>query len=222
MIAHLYDAKKHVAIIVFRGNRPVLFLFLFDSQERFMHRLRKTRQGFTLVELLVVIAIIGIGAYSAVQPQEQPAVCLVVTTSQIGLAVHNYHSSYKLPQNGTGSSRALAGNTTNNSNRLFLSWLVPLTPFIEQQALWEKISNPSTEVTPGYTMPGSVLPGPGGVPAWPPMGPSPWQRRYAPWETDVPTYRCPSDPAYGLPGHGRNNYAACIGDAVTESLWWYK
>ena len=220
MIAHLYDAKKHVAIIVFHGNRPVLFLFLFDSQERFMHRLRKTRQGFTLVELLVVIAIIGILVgllLPAVQAAREAARRMSCSNNfkQIGLAVHNYHSSYKqLPQNGTGSSRALAGNTTNNSNRLFLSWLVPLTPFIEQQALWEKISNPSTEVTPGYTMPGSVLPGPGGVPMWPAMGPSPWQRRYAPWETDVPTYRCPSDPAYGLPGHGRNNYAACIGDAI--------
>jgi prepilin-type processing-associated H-X9-DG protein len=46
------------------------------------------------------------------------------------------------------------------------------------------------------------------------MGPCPWRRHYRPWETDVPTYRCPSDPAVGLPAHGRSNYAACIGDAL--------
>lgn len=135
---------------------------------------------------------------------------------QIGLGIHNYHSTYKeLPMNGTGTARALAGNTTNNSNRKYLSWLVPLTPFVEQQAIWERISNPSTEVTPGYTWNGNGTSIPG---TWPPMGPGPWVRQYAPWETEVPTFRCPSDPGYGLPAHGRTNYAACIGDAV-NTVW---
>ena len=184
-----------------------------------MHRLRQPRQGFTLVELLVVIAIIGILVgllLPAVQAAREAARRMSCSNNfkQIGLAVHNYHSSYKqLPQNGTGTTRSLAGNVTNNGNRLFLSWLVPLTPFVEQQALWEKISNQSTEVTPGYTMPGTVL-SYNGIQMWPAMGPTPWVRQYAPWETDVPTYRCPSDPAIGLPGHGRSNYAACIGDAL--------
>ncbi|MDA9778855.1 DUF1559 domain-containing protein [Rubripirellula sp.] len=184
-----------------------------------MHRFRSTRQGFTLVELLVVIAIIGILVgllLPAVQAAREAARRMSCSNNfkQIGLAVHNYHSSYKqLPQNGTGSTRSRAGNVTNNGNRLFLSWLVPLTPFVEQQALWEKISNQSTETTPGYNMPGNVL-SYNGIQMWPAMGPCPWQRAYAPWETDVPTYRCPSDPAIGLPGHGRSNYAACIGDAL--------
>ena len=181
--------------------------------------MKRRHAGFTLVELLVVIAIIGILVgllLPAVQAAREAARRMSCSNNfkQIGLAIHNYHSSYKqLPQNGTGSSRSLVGNVTYNGNRLFLSWLIPITPFVEQQALWEKISNPSTETTPGYAMPAGVLAS-NGIPMWPAMGPCPWTRQYAPWETDVPTYRCPSDPAIGLPGHGRTNYAACVGDAM--------
>ncbi len=184
-----------------------------------MHRFRKSQQGFTLVELLVVIAIIGILVgllLPAVQAAREAARRMSCSNNfkQIGLAIHNYHSAYKqMPQNGTGTIRTQAGNVTTNSSRLFASWLVPLTPFIEQQALWEKISNQSTETTPGYTMPGSVLQY-NGIQMWPAMGPTPWVRQYAPWQTEVPTYRCPSDPAYGPPAQGRSNYAACIGDAL--------
>ena len=184
-----------------------------------MHRLRPTRQGFTLVELLVVIAIIGILVgllLPAVQAAREAARRMSCSNNfkQIGLAVHNYHSSYKqLPQNGSGTTRTDAGHPTFNSSRLFASWLVGITPFIEQQALWENISNQSTQVTPGYTMPGRVLQY-NGIQMWPGMGPTPWVRQYQPWMTDIPTYRCPSDPAIGLPAMGRSNYAACIGDAL--------
>ena len=45
------------------------------------------------------------------------------------------------------------------------------------------------------------------------MGPCPWVTEYVPWMTQVPTYRCPSDPNYSPPGTARTNYAASIGDA---------
>ena len=151
------------------------------------------RPAFTLVELLVVIAIIGILVgllLPAVQAAREAARRMSCSNNfkQIGLAVHNYHSSFKqLPQNGTGTTRSMAGNVTYDGNRLFLSWLVPITPFVEQQALWEKISNQSTEVTPGYTNPGTLTYN--GIAMWPAMGPCPWTRQYAPWETEIPTYR---------------------------------
>ena len=69
---------------------------------------------------------------------------------------------------------------------------------MEQQALWEQISNPLLE--PGQTVP------------WAAMGPSPWTTGYVPWMTDVSTLRCPSDPGVGAPSMGRTNYVACIGD----------
>jgi prepilin-type N-terminal cleavage/methylation domain-containing protein/prepilin-type processing-associated H-X9-DG protein len=182
--------------------------------------IRKVRdqKGFTLVELLVVIAIIGVLVgllLPAVQAAREAARRMSCSNNfkQIGLAIHNYHSAYKqLPKHGTGTARGDNGNVTNNYNRLFLSYLVPILPFCEQQALWEKISNPSLEVVPGQTMPGNVL---GGM--WPAMGPSPWQTRYVPWMTQIPTYRCPSDPGYSPPGLGRSNYGACIGDAIDRS-----
>ncbi len=175
----------------------------------------RRHSGFTLVELLVVIAIIGVLVgllLPAVQAAREAARRMSCSNNfkQIGLAVHNYHSAFKqLPNNMTGTSRTFAGGVTNNSNRLFLSWLVPILPYCEQQALWESISNPSQDVTPGSSMPGDVING-----TWPPMGPAPWQPAYVPWATEIPTFRCPSDPGVLDVATGRSNYAACLGDTI--------
>ena len=68
---------------------------------------------------------------------------------------------------------------------------------MEQQALWETISNPFDRN--GF--------------ATQAMGPTPERDTYDPWVTNVPTLRCPSDPGVGLPALGRTNYAACLGDS---------
>ena len=83
-----------------------------------------------------------------------------------------------------------------------LSFLVGILPFVEQQAMWETISNPSVD-DEGES--------------WAAMGPSPVTIRYAPWASDIPTYRCPSDPGFGIPSIGRTNYAACTGDSPSRS-----
>lgn len=171
----------------------------------------RSRQGFTLVELLVVIAIIGVLVgllLPAVQAAREAARRMSCSNNfkQIGLGMHNYHAAYdQLPISGTGTGRAFVGNITNNSNRKFLSWTVGILPFIEQQALWEQISNPSTDSVNG------TVNNAGG--SWPAMGPCPWQFNYVPWATEVPSYRCPSDPGQSPPGGGRCNYAANFGDA---------
>lgn len=176
------------------------------------------RSAFTLVELLVVIAIIGVLVgllLPAVQAAREAARRMSCSNNfkQIGLALHNYHASYdKLPIQGTGTNsgddKGTPGSTTTGGgdNGRRLSYLVGLTPFIEQQALWEQISNPNRELVSGGNLTGG---------SWPPMGPSTTrQDEYVPWATELPAFRCPSDPGQGLPALGRTNYAACFGDNI--------
>ena len=179
--------------------------FFSISKGRFeMSQIQKQRsQGFTLVELLVVIAIIGVLVgllLPAVQAAREAARRMSCSNNfkQIGLAMHNYHSAYnELPKHMSGTD-ARGSTNAAQQNSLLLSWLVGLTPFIEQQALWEQISN-------GVDADGDV---------YVPMGPMPWQIAFGPWASDIQGFRCPSDPAIGLPALGRTNYAACLGDNV--------
>lgn len=179
----------------------------------------RNRSAFTLVELLVVIAIIGVLVgllLPAVQAAREAARRMSCSNNfkQIGLAIHNYHAAYnRMPQQATGTynySGALYATPSaspsgggNNFNRQ--SFLVGITPFIEQQALWEKISNPYRTSAGNY---------------WQAMGPlttcsiaNLTPNDYTPWVTDVAGFRCPSDPGVGLPSLGRTNYACCLGDA---------
>jgi prepilin-type N-terminal cleavage/methylation domain-containing protein len=197
-----------------------------------MNRRKTLRSGFTLVELLVVIAIIGILVgllLPAVQAAREAARRMSCSNNfkQIGLAIHNYHSAYKqIPTQGSGTG--IGVNTPNwwqqgnDANKMCLSALVGMMPFMEQQALWEKIVNPSPETVTGAAPPGNTNVTNGGQQLWPAMGPSPrnYSRNpgYVPWATETPTLRCPSDPGSGLPALGRTNYAMCMGDSPSP---WY-
>lgn len=174
------------------------------------HRHRSPAKfGFTLVELLVVIAIIGVLVgllLPAVQAAREAArrISCGNNFKQISLAIHNYHAAFKqLPRHHTGTWSD-TNTPVDMNNRMMLSWLVGLTPFIEQQGLWEQISQPSVQRFDGTVQ----------SPAFPEMGPAPWNDQYVPWVTEIPTLRCPSDPGTGLPGMGRTNYAACLGDSI--------
>jgi prepilin-type processing-associated H-X9-DG protein len=134
---------------------------------------------------------------------------------QIGLSIHNYHAAYnQLPIQGTGTNggnysaptAADTGdpNTGGGRNCRSLSFLVGCLPFMEQQAIWEQISNPLNTRLNGTAM----------TSPWSAMGPHPeLTNSYLPWQTEIPALRCPSDPGTGLPAQGRTNYAACHGDS---------
>ncbi|MFG0288045.1 MAG: DUF1559 domain-containing protein [Rhodopirellula sp. JB044] len=196
-----------------------------------MSQQKRSRQGgFTLVELLVVIAIIGVLVgllLPAVQAAREAARRMSCSNNfkQIGLAIHNYHSAFnQLPGHMEGtallSNPSSWYNPQDEANQRSLSIFVGLLPFMEQQALWDQISNPN--MTDLLASGGSR---PAGQP-WPAMGPtvtddtntspsvSSLNTGYAPWMTEIPTLRCPSDPGVGLPAMGRTNYAACVGDAI--------
>ncbi|MFG0266878.1 MAG: DUF1559 domain-containing protein [Rhodopirellula sp. JB055] len=118
---------------------------------------------------------------------------------QVGLAFHNYHSAYRMLPMGCGgtSSGSAEQPLLGNANRL--SPLVGLTPFMEQQALWEKIANP-------LRANGEVYPA---------MGPVPWfdPEKYTPWGQRPEVLVCPADPtAKDFPTVA--SYTINYGDAV--------
>lgn len=186
-----------------------------------MKRVGNSRLAFTLVELLVVIAIIGVLVgllLPAVQAAREAARRMSCSNNfkQIGLSIHNYHSAFnQLPmqKGGTGLDPLTTAwwEGSDNTNQQQLSWLVALTPFFEQQALWEQVANPlGFELDAGGNLTPRAIP-------WPAMGPKPGNNAYPPAMTELPTLRCPSDPGFGLPSQGRTNYGCCLGDSFSRA-----
>ena len=161
------------------------------------------RSGFTLVELLVVVAVIGVLIallLPAVRVSREASRRMGCANNlkQLGLALHNYHETYKhLPaaMGGTG-----VGATPRQGNSDRLCGLVALLPFIECSALWDTISNPMQA--------NGVL--------YPAMGPAPWVAEYPPWKQELSYLQCPSDNSERTT-FGKTNYAFCVGD-VTQKI----
>lgn len=131
---------------------------------------RRPSSGFTLVELLVVIAIIGVLIallLPAVQQAREAARRMQCTNhiKQLGIAVHNYHDTFKkLPYNASPKIPA-TGTTVYRGP----SWFVRLFPFIEQNAAYDQlifsgdwthqdIPNPNTNVLNGMVVAGLHCP----------------------------------------------------------------
>ncbi|TWT64597.1 DUF1559 domain-containing protein [Allorhodopirellula solitaria] len=170
----------------------------------------RDRSGFTLVELLVVIAIIGVLVgllLPAVQAAREAARRMSCSNNfkQIGLSLHNYHAAYNQFPKESGGTYCCSSPAGVGDNNHILSWLVGTLPFLEQQALWQQISNPLALNANGTPK----------TPAYQAMGPNPWDTNYTPWITTVGSFRCPSDPTVGTAGQtGLSNYACCVGDAI--------
>lgn len=101
---------------------------------------RNDRQrGFTLVELLVVIAIIGVLVgllLPAVQSAREAARQTHCKNNlrQIGIALHLYHDVHEtFPMGG------IEWRPYDNTTKLQLAWSAFLLPYLEQQALYDRL-----------------------------------------------------------------------------------
>lgn len=146
-----------------------------------MHVKKQLNPGFTLVELLVVIAIIGI-LISLLMPavqQAREAARRTQCTShlkQLGLALHNYHDSFKRfpagydsypTSDGTGPDWARIDPLTWDAAPGW-GWASKLLPFMEQEnladrirfdlSIWDPINRqPIQEQLPIFLCPSSAI-----------------------------------------------------------------
>ncbi len=167
------------------------------------------RFGFTLVELLVVIAIIGILVgllLPAVQAAREAARRMQCSNNlkQMGLALHNYASSYKVFPARKGGT-FWNGSTNNSGNRFRLSGHISLLPYIEQTAMYNMIQAGDPAGVMGY-------PANQGGPTVSPGGPAGWHG-WRPWNVSPGYLKCPSDPNARLDNRD-NSYGFSTGDSV--------
>jgi prepilin-type N-terminal cleavage/methylation domain-containing protein/prepilin-type processing-associated H-X9-DG protein len=148
--------------------------------------MKKLRNGFTLIELLVVIAIIAVlialllPAVQSAREAARRAQC-INNLKQIGIAVANYESSFRLypfqkglPYGGSVPGAAGYARWSGQSQLLL---------FIEQGNLFNSINFNLPPETPGMA---------GAVPFMPPYQ-NPNRENMTASLTQVATFLCPSD-----------------------------
>jgi prepilin-type N-terminal cleavage/methylation domain-containing protein/prepilin-type processing-associated H-X9-DG protein len=162
------------------------------------------RKGFTLIELLVVIAIIAVlialllPAVQAAREAARRSQC-VNNLKQLGLGLHNYHSTHDVfPLGVTSAMYDLNRNFNVKQN---LSLHAQILPYIEQKQVYDAINfSFGCEDATGT-----------------------WAYRVNMTGTNaqIKTFICPSDPNAGMPDHNNttntNNYYGCVGTTMNFS-----
>lgn len=164
----------------------------------------RERRGFTLVELLVVIAIIGILIallLPAVQAAREAARRSQCTNNlkQLGVALHNYHDTFKkmpficggtgaCPPGSTGNYGAYGTWSPTGTSAYRLSGFVSLLPFMEQQAVYDQSAKNNFSPGGWCNVPNSPV--------------------YA----KITAFFCPSDGGVSEHERGSRNYMMSMGD----------
>lgn len=135
------------------------------------------KSGFTLVELLVVIAIIGVMVgllLPAVQAAREAARRMQCSNNmkQLGLAVHNFASTYqdKVPMLGEAEEGG--------------HWTAFILPFVEQNTVFERLGFDTVNWATGAGLPSANIDSTNAV-----------ERQIAAAELRIETFRCPSSTA---------------------------
>src|SRR5271169_5276555 len=156
-----------------------------------------SRRGFTLIELLVVIAIIAVLIallLPAVQSAREAARRAQCTNNlkQIGLALHNYHSTNDVFPLGT----SLNPTDTAGDPGVWASWSAQslMLGYLEQTPLYNAINFNWGPLATGTT----TSDGTGGI-------------NTTATHTLINSFVCPSDPFSGGGQQNINNYASSFG-----------
>jgi prepilin-type N-terminal cleavage/methylation domain-containing protein/prepilin-type processing-associated H-X9-DG protein len=164
------------------------------------------RRGFTLIELLVVIAIIAVLIallLPAVQSAREAARRSQCTNNlkQIGLALHNYHSTNDVFPLGT----SLNPVDTANDPGVWASWSAQalMLGYLEQTPLYNTINFNWGPLATGST----TSDGTGGI-------------NTTATHTLINTFICPSDPYAGSGKQNINDYASCFGTTGLPLYYW--
>jgi prepilin-type N-terminal cleavage/methylation domain-containing protein/prepilin-type processing-associated H-X9-DG protein len=167
-----------------------------------------SRRGFTLIELLVVIAIIAVlialllPAVQAAREAARRAQC-TNNLKQIGIALHNYHTSQDAfpcgaafqPQNNTGGTQCSNGFDM----AMWDSWSAQgqMLGYMEQQPIYNAINF-----------------------SWSPQGTLGQPINSTALDRIISSYLCPSDPNSGGGRQNINNYAASFGTTTGNLTAW--
>lgn len=162
----------------------------------------KPRAGFTLIELLVVIAIIAILVALLLPAVQQVREAARMTQCRnhlhnIGVALHNYHESFRTLPSGSIVLLNAAGTTYNGHG---WTWHASILPHLEQKPLYDAIQGPD---------------GMGGEP-----GGTTSPRQLLAGSSDLEFFACPSNPDVksrsAKNGYSTSNYNGMMGTRIGD------